>query len=382
MLSRVRVVIVEDDLIIQELHARYIEELGHEVVATFTTAQEVVTFFRSYAADLILMDVRLENDEDGIEAVRKIQETYPVQVVYITGNTEDSNYLRALETNMNGFMTKPVSLDELNLVVDRINEISGSIVYAQKIQSAIFPRKEALSRIFEDSVFINRPLQLLTGDFPLLVAENVSGHIRGGLGDCTGHGIPAALMSLLCYVETYSRLNTQPGSLAEIVLGLNEFMHEHVYSGQSGPTAIRDSFDIILWELDTDKSLIHVTGCKMKCYHYQAESNNVVVHKFIGKDLSDVLTRDDLELKSISYQKGDWFYFCSDGVIDQFGGPKSKKLMQAGFSEMIREVHSSESPSRIEAQLNLLMRSWQGRNFQADDMLLMGFKADSVRRSK
>ena len=73
-MSKKRIVIVEDDLIIMELHRHYVENLGHEVVGTFTSGTEVIEYFKESTADLILMDIRLEDKTDGIETMKQIQE--------------------------------------------------------------------------------------------------------------------------------------------------------------------------------------------------------------------------------------------------------------------------------------------------------------------
>ena len=96
MIRKKKIVIVEDHLIIQELHKQYVEDLGHEVVACFTTGEEAIHYFQDSSADLVLMDIRLEDAMDGIEVTKRIQELKPVPVVYITGNTEDTNFRRAM----------------------------------------------------------------------------------------------------------------------------------------------------------------------------------------------------------------------------------------------------------------------------------------------
>jgi len=105
---RKKIVIVEDDYIIQELHKLYVSNLGHDVVACFENGWDAIEYFKENYADLILMDIRLEDSLDGIETMKKIQEIRSIPVVYITGNTEDANYKRAINTNMKGFLSKPV----------------------------------------------------------------------------------------------------------------------------------------------------------------------------------------------------------------------------------------------------------------------------------
>ena len=114
------IVIVEDDLIIQELHRYFVTNLGHEAVACFTTGQEVIDFFKENTADLILMDIRLEDDIDGIEAMSVIEKSVHVPVVYVSANNEDSSYRRAINTNMKGFLSKPIVKDDLEKIISQL----------------------------------------------------------------------------------------------------------------------------------------------------------------------------------------------------------------------------------------------------------------------
>jgi len=108
-----RIVIVEDDFLIQELHKQYIEKMGHHVIASFSNGEDALEFFRTNDADLILMDIRLETSLDGIETMKKIHKLHEIPVLYVTGNTEESNLRRALNNQMKGFLSKPVMPQDL-----------------------------------------------------------------------------------------------------------------------------------------------------------------------------------------------------------------------------------------------------------------------------
>ena len=116
-----RIVIIEDDYIIQELHRHYVENLGHEVLASFVSGEEALEYFKDNDADLILSDVRLETSMDGIDTMREIQKIRTIPVVYITGNTEEENLKRALNTGMIGFLSKPIAFGELEDIIESIN---------------------------------------------------------------------------------------------------------------------------------------------------------------------------------------------------------------------------------------------------------------------
>ena len=107
------VVIVEDEFLIQELHKTYVEGMGHNVIATFSSGEEVIEFFKSNGADIVLMDLRLDGNLDGIQTMEEIQKTYPIPVIYISGNSEETNIKRASNTKMIAFLTKPIIREDI-----------------------------------------------------------------------------------------------------------------------------------------------------------------------------------------------------------------------------------------------------------------------------
>lgn len=104
-----KVLIVEDDKLQQIILERMLSEMGHTVLGKVTRGAEAIkSAMRLDAVDLILMDIRLADDIDGIEAMRKIRKTSNVNVIYVTGNSEESNRRRAQEVGYIDFISKPV----------------------------------------------------------------------------------------------------------------------------------------------------------------------------------------------------------------------------------------------------------------------------------
>ncbi len=376
MIRKKKIVIVEDHLIIQELHKQYVEDLGHEVVACFTNGDDVIHYFQDSSADLVLMDIRLDDAMDGIEVTKRIQELKPVPVIYITGNTEDSNFRRALETSMAGFISKPVSQSELENVIDSLNDLTSSIIYAEKIQKAIFPQRKDFDTIFGNTIHINRPMHIIGGDFPFLRTFPESGELIAGLGDCTGHGIPAALLSVLSH-EIITNIISRNQNLADIVNELNNALINNLAKMNSADS-VNDSLDLIIYKINQAQSTIQISGFKMGFIHVVASTGALNYHKFKGKSLGTPIAEHDVSILTIHFEPGDQFYFYSDGVPDQFGGPLSKKLSTKGLLNVIQTV-GSETPANRERELNLLLRRWQGMNVQTDDMLLIAIDPSSLK---
>jgi len=372
-------VIVEDDLIIQELHRHYVEDLGHEVIACCTSGEEAIEFFRDHHADLILMDVRLEDSLDGIDTIKRIQEIRAVPVLYVTGNTEDANFRRAIETNMKGFVTKPISPDELEKVIDSLKELTDSILFAENIQKSILPQRKDFHRIFEDCLFINRPRNTISGDFSVISKSKDQSDIIVGVGDCTGHGVPAALLSVLSH-GIISRGCRKTRKLRQILLDLNQNILRNL-SRLGTEHSVPDGLDLALARIDLNQGIIRVSGMRMAFIHYKAQEKEAEYLSFRGQSIGTrISSPEEITYMEFPYAKGDFFYFFSDGVTDQFGGPFSKKLSRKGLLEYIQRIHQIPGVNK-EIELDLSLRKWQGTHEQTDDIILLGFDPSSIREN-
>ena len=108
-----KVLIVEDDMIISLVIENMIQELGHEVVAKAASGEEAISLATQFNPDLVLMDIRLKGEMDGIEAVTAIKEKIQTAVIYLTGNSDRVNYDRARATDFIDLITKPFTISDL-----------------------------------------------------------------------------------------------------------------------------------------------------------------------------------------------------------------------------------------------------------------------------
>lgn len=108
-----KVLIVEDDMIISMVLERMILKLGHQVINKVITGQEAIDNALDLEPDLILMDIQLKDDIDGITAMQTIREESDVHVIYITGNSDQYNLSRAKETNFVDYLVKPIQMSHL-----------------------------------------------------------------------------------------------------------------------------------------------------------------------------------------------------------------------------------------------------------------------------
>lgn len=113
-MNKKKVLIVEDEMIIALLIQKMVENLGHEVIGKLTRGEEAVTVAAEKNPDLILMDIRLQGEMDGIDAVSEIHRKAPIPVIYITGNTDKKYMEKVKGSDYLAFLTKPITITDLS----------------------------------------------------------------------------------------------------------------------------------------------------------------------------------------------------------------------------------------------------------------------------
>jgi CheY-like chemotaxis protein len=108
-----KVLIVEDDMLLSLVEERLIKKMGHEVVAKVVSGEEAITKAKEMEPDLILMDIILKGEMDGIEAMEEIRKVSDVPVVYLSGNSDRFNYERAKKTGFTDYLVKPITNNDL-----------------------------------------------------------------------------------------------------------------------------------------------------------------------------------------------------------------------------------------------------------------------------
>ncbi len=248
--------------------------------------------------------------------------------------------------------------------------IKSSITYASKIQNAVLPPPEAVSRMFGDYFILYLPRDIVSGDF-YWMAE-----IRGlkycAVADCTGHGVPGGFMSMM----GISFLNQIIGQEKTLNAGeiLNQLRANIIQSlhqtGKVGEN--KDGMDIALYIVDPRTN---------KCQY--AGANNPLV--LIRKDEAVVYKADKMPIgiyikggepftnNEIDLEHGDVLYTFSDGYVDQFGGPDKRKFMSKNFRELLLQIHKKPMPEQCEI-LNQTLLNWHGKLDRVDDVVVMGYR--------
>lgn len=116
-----KILIVEDDMIISLVVENMIKKLGHTLIGKAASGEEAIDLAKQHKPDIVLMDIRLKGEMDGIEAVNQIKAFMDTNVIYLTGNSDKVNYDRAKATNCIDLISKPFTIGELTRSLELVS---------------------------------------------------------------------------------------------------------------------------------------------------------------------------------------------------------------------------------------------------------------------
>nr|MCU0355336.1 PAS domain S-box protein [Cytophagales bacterium] len=221
-------------------------------------------------------------------------------------------------------------------ISNKNKKISESINYAKRIQGAILPDSQFIKQVFTDAFILYKPRDVVSGDFPWFLQKGDDLYIAAV--DCTGHGVPGALISLIGYFLlnniTDGAEDLTPG---EILDRLDRGVTATLKQDANDSSSTRDGMDIALCKINLKTNVLQYAGAHRPLYFWQNGALlEVKGDKFpIGggqyKDRSNFVTT------TLTVGSGDAAFFCSDGFPDQFGGPDNRKFSPKRIRDLITE---------------------------------------------
>jgi PAS domain S-box-containing protein len=255
-------------------------------------------------------------------------------------------------------------------IQNKNKKINDSINYAKRIQNAILPNNRVISKALPDSFILYKPRDVVSGDFPWFV--QIKDEIFIAAVDCTGHGVPGALLSLIGYFLlndiVRSRKITEPGRILDL---LDEGVTTTLRQDEDAAT--KDGMDIALCKINVADCEVEYAGAHRPLYIMKSGvMDEVKGNKFpIGGGIFKNQT--NFTNTKVKLSKGDSFYFSSDGFPDQFGGPEGRKFGPKKTREIIEKVHNLPMAEAM-VTFDNEWEGWRGEQKQTDDVLLIGIK--------
>lgn len=262
---------------------------------------------------------------------------------------------------------KNIITEQKKNIEHKTKEITDSISYAKNIQGAMLPSQEYLQNAFSDVFTIYEPKDIVSGDFYWSFKEGDSTYFA--TADCTGHGVPGAMMSMLaCSLLNEIVIERKITSPNQVLNTLREEIIKAL-NPKGSMQERKDGLDISFSRLN---GMVLQSACANNGIYIVREGTLIEIKtdRFpVGKYVTDLpFTLNTTELK-----KGDIIYTLSDGFCDQFGGEKGKKLMTRKFKEWILELSCLEM-SFIKIELEARFHNWIGDGEQVDDVTVFAIK--------
>lgn len=247
-------------------------------------------------------------------------------------------------------------------------DIQASVRSASRIQGSILPKLTLFEELFEDSFVLYEPKDVVSGDFYYL--EKVNGKIYVAAADCTGHGVPGALVSMVCKnALNKSILEKKLTDPAKILKQTRRFIIEQFGSGDD----VDEGMDIALCIIDPEKQICEFAGAHNPLWILKSKKNELIEIKGDKVGVNKLYEGLDFTTHVVPFDEGDRFYIFSDGFADQFGGDRYRKIGPQGMRKMIKESFFMDFDDQ-QKYFHKVFNAWKGKEDQIDDVCMIGFK--------
>jgi serine phosphatase RsbU (regulator of sigma subunit) len=255
---------------------------------------------------------------------------------------------------------------QVEIIAETNKEITDSINYSKRIQNAILPSTAKVKKLMPESFILYKPKDIVAGDFYWV--EKTQNNLNFAVADCTGHGVPGAMMSVICTNALNRSLNEfnliKPNEILDKTRSLV------IQDLDASEDNIKDGMDIALCSLSGN--ILNYSGANIKLYIVRGKEiieykpNKQPIGLYIGEQTA--YTNHTIEL-----QKDDCIYLITDGYVDQFGGEKLKKFKTPALKKLLIDINELSMLDQGKIVLSTF-ENWKRNLEQIDDVCVMGIK--------
>ncbi len=255
------------------------------------------------------------------------------------------------------------------LVEEKNQEILDSITYAKRIQAAILPPDKIVKEYLGDNFVLYKPKDIVAGDFYWM--DQINGKVLFSAADCTGHGVPGAMVSVVCNNAMNRAVRefnlTDPGKILDKarVLVTEQF--------EKSEEQVNDGMDLALCVYDESARRLSYAGANNPIWVIRNGATEIEEIKGTKQAVGHVYDVIPFQTHELSMNSGDTIYIFSDGYADQFGGERGKKYKNANFKKLLLSI--ADKP--MDEQKNLInteFEQWKGNLEQLDDVCVIGVR--------
>ncbi len=272
--------------------------------------------------------------------------------------------------------------EQKEVIEEKNKEFTDSVTYASRLQTAILPPISVLNTQLKEYFVIYKPKDIVAGDF--YWTETVGDYTYVAAADCTGHGVPGAMVSVVCSNSLFRAVNEF--GLRDTGAILDKTRELVIQTFEKSVEEVKDGMDIALIRLEKGTNKIQFTGAHNSLLiarekNGQTLSENVIFNeeKFLEEFKADkqpvgqYAYAKDFTTNNIDVREGDQLFLFSDGYADQFGGEKGKKMKVRYLKELFLEVSTLPADQQKD-KLEQYFLKWKGDHEQVDDVCVIGLR--------
>ncbi len=378
------------------------------IIRTANNGMKAYRMIEAQIPDIILLDIIMP-DIDGISILKNIKQNKQLEniiVIMVTAKIDKESIQEALLFGADDYIKKPVDATELYTklhlhskmrklskeVLDYkvFASISESMISAQRIQSAVLPDESDFERLFPSSFIIYQPRDMVGGDM-YFTAQNKNKTFLC-VADSTGHGVPAAMLSMLSFMALNYIVNRLKISDPTAVATLLTRELAYVLTRSTDTHVLSLNLDAVFCEFDCENDILTFSSIKRPIVIVRHKKNYLMLN---GRKVKPLISKDeyhlfyirgDFNINGICKEKNgfakkniaelmpeDMIYMYSDGATDQFGGPKDKKFSNKRFLKLL--LSCQRSMLRFQKlQIYQALEQWSVAVEQTDDIVIIGIK--------
>jgi serine phosphatase RsbU (regulator of sigma subunit) len=345
-----------------------LDKARHRSIELFSEKQELKKAYNQ----IILQKQEIEEQKEVIvaknERLKKAIDKAKKRTIELFGKHIDlKKASKRIEFQNELIEKKNIELEDKN------REIGDSLSYAKLIQEAILPSLRVIENKFTDSFILYRPKEVVSGDFYWY--SEIDNLQFFALADCTGHGVPGALMSMIGNSLLNKIINDHKNYTPSRILQLlNKEVVFTLNQSFDLDASQNDGMDITLCQIDKNSKELTIASATQNCYVISDGELNIIKGDIFS--IGGLFAHHpDLAFTDYKFKisRETMVYMFSDGFQDQFGGPKDKKFMSSKLKSLL--VNNSFLPMKEQKDiLNHEFETWKGKNKQIDDVLVVGLK--------
>jgi ligand-binding sensor domain-containing protein/serine phosphatase RsbU (regulator of sigma subunit) len=301
-----------------------------------------------------------------------------VVIIFLFIKTRERKLIRDRNVLEEKVKERTKEIEKQKQIVEKSHkEIKSSINYASKIQQAMMPHKEHLDSLFNDYCLFYKPRDVVSGDFYWV--RKINQFVVFAVGDCTGHGVPGAMVSMLGISAINDIIRRQDVLSSAQVLNylrdeIKTSLRQDNFKAES-----KDGLEIAFCIYDTEKKTLDYAGAQSPLWILKYNKAKPFVEEIKGtpNPISIHIKEIPFRTNQITLEPTDQIFIFSDGFIDQFNGETGEKYKKKRLKQLLVNNYCSTLPTYNDL-FEYEFKNWKGDSDQIDDILIMGISVQSL----